>query len=81
MTEPVTRLQAALAAVGFTSVELARLYERQGRVDRALRAVRRRHLPMGEPEVGASPSRTAWKAGSPRWPTTRPAPSGPTGIT
>ena len=36
----------------WTSIELARLYERQGRVDRALRAVRRRWLPMGEPEMG-----------------------------
>ena len=32
------------------SLELARLYEQQGRVDRALRAVRRRWIPMGEPE-------------------------------
>ena len=34
----------------WASFELARLYERQGRVDRALRAVRRRWIPMGEPE-------------------------------
>ena len=34
----------------WSSLELARLYERQGRVDRALRAVRRRWIPMGEPE-------------------------------
>jgi serine/threonine-protein kinase len=34
----------------WASFELARLYEKQGRVDRALRAVRRRWLPMGEPE-------------------------------
>ena len=34
----------------WASLELARLYERQGRVDRALRAVRRRWIPMGEPE-------------------------------
>jgi tetratricopeptide (TPR) repeat protein len=34
----------------WASLELARLYERQGRVDRALRAVRRRWVPMGEPE-------------------------------
>jgi eukaryotic-like serine/threonine-protein kinase len=40
------------AGVNWTSFELARLYERQGRVDRALRAVRRRWLPMGEPEMG-----------------------------
>lgn len=33
-------------------MEIARLYERQGRVDRALRAVRRRWMPMGEPEAG-----------------------------
>jgi tetratricopeptide (TPR) repeat protein len=32
------------------SFELARLYERQGRIDRALRAIRRRWIPMGEPE-------------------------------
>jgi hypothetical protein len=31
-------------------MELARLYERQGRVDRVLRAVRRRWIPLGEPE-------------------------------
>ncbi|HEX3275410.1 MAG TPA: hypothetical protein VHR43_11180, partial [Gemmatimonadales bacterium] len=41
-----------VAGAAFSSIELARLYERQGRVDRALRAVRRRHLPMGEPEAG-----------------------------
>jgi hypothetical protein len=34
----------------WASLELARLYEKQGRVDRALRAVRRRMMPMGEPE-------------------------------
>jgi hypothetical protein len=34
----------------WASFELARLYERQGRIDRALRAVRRRWMPMGEPE-------------------------------
>jgi hypothetical protein len=34
----------------WASLELARLYERQGRVDRALRAVRRRWIPMGEPD-------------------------------
>jgi tetratricopeptide (TPR) repeat protein len=34
----------------WSSLELARIYERQGRVDRALRAVRRRWIPMGEPE-------------------------------
>jgi serine/threonine-protein kinase len=34
----------------WASLELARLYEQQGRVDRALRAVRRRWIPMGEPE-------------------------------
>ena len=39
-------------AAGWSSLELARLYERQGRVDRALRAVRRRWMPMGEPEPG-----------------------------
>jgi tetratricopeptide (TPR) repeat protein len=33
----------------WASLELARLYEKQGRVDRALRAVRRRWMPMGEP--------------------------------
>lgn len=32
------------------SLQLARLYERQGRPDRALRAVRRRYSPNGEPE-------------------------------
>lgn len=41
-----------LVAAGWSSMELARLYERQGRVDRALRAVRRRWMPMGEPEPG-----------------------------
>jgi hypothetical protein len=40
------------AAAAWSSLELARLYERQGRVDRALRAVRRRWIPMGEPEPG-----------------------------
>ena len=39
-------------AAAWSSLELARLYERQGRVDRALRAVRRRWIPMGEPEPG-----------------------------
>jgi hypothetical protein len=34
----------------WASLELARLYEKQGRVDRALRAVRRRMMPMGQPE-------------------------------
>jgi tetratricopeptide (TPR) repeat protein len=34
----------------WASLELTRLYEKQGRVDRALRAVRRRWIPMGEPE-------------------------------
>ena len=66
----------------WSSLELARLYERQGRVDRALRAVRRRWTAHGRARAGrASPSRTAWRAGSPRWPTTRSAPSEPTGIT
>ena len=37
-------------ASGWASLELARLYEQQGRVDRALRAIRRRWIPMGEPE-------------------------------
>ncbi len=37
-------------ASAWASLELARLYERQGRIDRALRAVRRRWIPMGEPE-------------------------------
>ncbi|MEZ4413144.1 MAG: protein kinase [Gemmatimonadales bacterium] len=32
------------------SLQLARLYEKQGRTDRALRAVRRRFSPNGEPE-------------------------------
>ena len=36
-------------ATAWASMELARLYQRQGRVDRALRAVRRRWIPMGEP--------------------------------
>jgi eukaryotic-like serine/threonine-protein kinase len=35
----------------WAGLELARLYEGQGRVDRALRAVRRRWLPLGEPEA------------------------------
>jgi tetratricopeptide (TPR) repeat protein len=34
----------------WASFELARLYENQGRVERALRAVRRRWIPMGEPD-------------------------------
>jgi eukaryotic-like serine/threonine-protein kinase len=38
------------AAASWASLELARLYERQGRIDRALRAVRRRWIPLGEPE-------------------------------
>ena len=38
------------AGSAWASLELAQLYEQQGRVDRALRAVRRRWLPMGEPE-------------------------------
>jgi tetratricopeptide (TPR) repeat protein len=37
-------------AASWASLELALLYEKQGRVDRALRAVRRRWIPMGEPE-------------------------------
>ncbi len=36
-------------AMSWASIELARLYEGQGRIDRALRAVRRRWVPMGEP--------------------------------
>ena len=39
-----------LAAAAWAGLELARLYEKQGRVDRALRAVRRRWMPMGQPE-------------------------------
>jgi tetratricopeptide (TPR) repeat protein len=38
------------AGASWASLELARLYERQGRIDRALRAVRRRWIPLGEPE-------------------------------
>jgi tetratricopeptide (TPR) repeat protein len=34
----------------FASIQLARLYQQQGRTDRALRAVRRRYSPNGEPE-------------------------------
>ncbi|HQR18056.1 MAG TPA: protein kinase [Gemmatimonadales bacterium] len=34
----------------FASIQLARLYQAQGRTDRALRAVRRRYSPNGEPE-------------------------------
>ena len=34
----------------WASIELARLYQQQGRADRALRAVRRRWIPLGEPE-------------------------------
>jgi aminoglycoside phosphotransferase (APT) family kinase protein len=37
--------------------------------------------PWASPRRGASPSPTALRAGSPPWPTTRSAPSGPTGIT
>jgi hypothetical protein len=43
-------LRGVEGAAAWASLELAQLYERQGRVDRALRAVRRRWLPMGEPE-------------------------------
>jgi serine/threonine-protein kinase len=39
-----------MLVASWSSLEIARLYERQGRVDRALRAVRRRWMPMGEPE-------------------------------
>jgi hypothetical protein len=39
------------SSVSWASLELARLCERQGRIDRALRAVRRRWMPMGEPEL------------------------------
>ncbi|HKU63141.1 MAG TPA: serine/threonine-protein kinase [Gemmatimonadales bacterium] len=39
-------------AASWAGLELARLYEGQGRVDRALRAVRRRYSPLGEPESG-----------------------------
>jgi hypothetical protein len=35
----------------WAGLELARLYESQGRVDRALRAIRRRYVPLGEPEA------------------------------
>ncbi len=35
----------------WAGLELARLYESQGRVDRALRAVRRRYNPLGEPDA------------------------------
>lgn len=33
----------------FASIQLARLYQAQGRIDRALRAIRRRYSPNGEP--------------------------------
>jgi serine/threonine-protein kinase len=36
--------------VAWAGPVMAQLYERQGRIDRALRAVRRRWLPLGEPE-------------------------------
>jgi serine/threonine-protein kinase len=38
------------AGVAWAGPVMAQLYERQGRIDRALRAVRRRWLPLGEPE-------------------------------
>jgi len=34
----------------FASIQIARMYEKQGRPDRALRAIRRRFSPNGEPE-------------------------------
>ena len=34
----------------WASIQLARLYEAQGRTDRALRAVRRRWMPLGQPD-------------------------------
>ncbi len=41
----------------WASIQLARLYQAQGRTDRALRAVRRRWLPLGSPEpVGLAES-------------------------
>ncbi len=36
--------------VEFASIQLARLYQKQGRIDRALRAVRRRYSSNGEPQ-------------------------------
>ncbi|HVL19206.1 MAG TPA: hypothetical protein VM387_14470, partial [Gemmatimonadales bacterium] len=42
--------QGQTNAASWAGPELARLYESQGRVDRALRAVRRRWIPLGEPE-------------------------------
>ena len=45
-------LQGREDVAAWAWLELARLYEGQGRVDRALRAVRRRYLPLGEPEAG-----------------------------
>ena len=44
-------LQGREDVASWGGLELARLYESQGRVDRALRAVRRRYLPLGEPEA------------------------------
>jgi len=37
-------------AAAWGGLEMARLYAKQGRIDRALRAVRRRWLPLGAPE-------------------------------
>ena len=45
-TSPI-RLPRPSGRAAWSSLELARLYERQGRVDRALRAVRRRWIPAG----------------------------------
>ncbi|HWA56673.1 MAG TPA: hypothetical protein VG692_05430, partial [Gemmatimonadales bacterium] len=41
--------QGRQGAIEFASIELARLYQAQGRIDRALRAIRRRYSSNGEP--------------------------------
>ncbi len=66
--------------VEFATIQLARLYQAQGRIDRALRAIRRRYSSNGEPNPLGWPNRCDWRGCSPpKW-VTRSAPSGPTGI-
>ena len=49
-TSPIRSGEGRDGGSTWASLELARVYEQQGRVDRALRAVRRRWIAMGEPD-------------------------------
>ena len=67
-SSPIPSGSAVMEGRSWASFELARLYEKQGRVDRALRALRRRWIPMGKP----SPRAGLAQALSPGGPACRP---------